>query len=194
MYKIDTGIKVFDKYPIKFPKDDSLVAIIGENNSGKTIMLRALKKYYEEHNENVLFFPSDRIFTVDPDYILARRTASQLVEEIDLSENINRKYDLTLHPWDIERRKDTYIDNGLLQLYNFYYNIDQLTRPSVILIDNMERNLHTKIRQTLAKHLYTLPQVKKIIFTTYTYETYKNYSGIEPVVYDLKKGEWLREE
>jgi AAA15 family ATPase/GTPase len=165
---VDINKKLFDKYPIKFPVDEKLSVIYGYNGTGKTYTLEALKEYFEEQGENVIYFPTDRYFNLSEDEVDAIMVMATLTDD----KNIFSRFGINLQPWDYADRKDTYIDSGYLQVVNFVGTIMLAKKPSIVLIDTVERSLHVSLKRIFLKALMRLDNTKKLIVTAYSPEVF----------------------
>jgi ABC-type branched-subunit amino acid transport system ATPase component len=58
------SVNVFDEHPAYFPTNQDIVYLIGNNGTGKSELLRTLKKHFEINKEEVLYFSDDRLFNL----------------------------------------------------------------------------------------------------------------------------------
>ncbi|MDF2533912.1 MAG: hypothetical protein K0R18_69 [Bacillales bacterium] len=168
---IDIDKKLFNKYPVKFPLKDRVSIIHGLNGTGKTKTLEVLVEYFKEQGEHVIYFPSDRVFSFDIDEVEALEVMWAMTDE----QNILKKYGFHIYPWDINDMKGQYIDSGMLQLINLFGTLAFLDKPSVIIIDTLERSLHAVIRRSILKDLMAVPKIHKLIVTSYSPEVYRDF-------------------
>lgn len=162
---------LFNKYPVIFPKsileNNETIAIHGENGSGKTKTLELLAEYYKNKGENVIYFPVERIFNLTSEQVESMLVMSSILDEND----IFKKLDIQLNPWDYENQQGNYISSGYLQLVNFIGTIMFAKKESIVLIDTIEINLHYSIKQIILDVLSKLDNTKKLIATIYQPET-----------------------
>jgi predicted ATP-dependent endonuclease of OLD family len=168
---IDLNKKLFNKYPVKFPIEEDLIILIGENGTGKTKTLEAVNEYFKEHGENTLYFPYNRKLTVTKEDIIKTKSMSKL-----LNINIFDTFDIKLNRLQYIK-KGTFINSGFVQIINFITNIMFLKEESIILIDLPEKSLHTTIRRKFINEIQKLPNIKKLIIVTHSPEIIVENSG-----------------
>lgn len=170
MYEFkDIGV-LFGKYPVRFPVEQKVSIIHGYNGTGKTKVLELLNDYYKKQGESVLYFPVDRIFNLSEEEVESIIVMSAMLNEKDIFSML----DIQLQPWDYEGKKGKYIDSGYLQIVNFVGTIMLAKKPSIVIIDNVERGLHPLIRKIFLRAILALKNTKKLIVSTYSPEIITN--------------------
>jgi len=161
--------KLWDLYDIQFPVEKEKVFIHGMNGSGKTHTLLHLKSYFEESGENVLYFPDERVFLLDPEECnKIIRKHGGLRAMFGMKEGFIGEHEIDPKQLHLEREYGTYIRRGKVQLINFFCSIMMLEKESVVIIDEPERNLHLMSQNSLISDLLKLRNVKKIIVATHS--------------------------
>ncbi|AEO93461.1 gp202 [Bacillus phage G] len=155
---------IFDKYLAGFPVDKTVSLIHGENGTGKTKVLEKLIEYYTKRGENVIYFPDDRFFQLTADEVESVLVMSAIGEET----NIFKKLDMKINTWDYENKEGTFINSGNLQIVNFVGSIMLAPKPSIVIIDNIEKSLHISKQDLIVGLLKSLKNTKKLIAVTYS--------------------------
>ena len=164
--------EIFNK-SFNFPIENRLSIIIGMNGTGKTLALRKLKEYFEQNNENVVYFPEPekRILYGDPQEIktiLHNNFDLELLNpENTIKNNFNMAY-LNYAIDNIENYLNDYIDSGYIQIINFLYHILRAEKESIILIDTPETNFDIIVQHNLLDYILSLCTVKKLIVCTHS--------------------------
>lgn len=156
--------KLFERYDVEFPVENTLSVIHGTNGTGKTKTLELLKEYFEEKGENVIYFEADRNFTVKEEDVKALMMTNILLEENDPFTKCGIKLE-KLHFFD---QYGEHITSGFMQLINLFCNIYFAEKDSIIIIDNIERSLHISIQRIIIDVLLDIKKVKKLIVVTYS--------------------------
>lgn len=169
MSYVDVGL-AFDKYPIKFPVEQPISIIYGENGTGKTKTLEALVEYYESQGENVLYFPHERIFNLSEEEVEAMIVMAAITDEVD----IFTKLDIKLNKWDYANKKGEFVGSGYLQVVNYIGTIYHAKTPSIVIIDGIERSLHINLMRYIIGVIDKLPNTKKLIATTHSPDVFNN--------------------
>ena len=162
--------KIFDK-DLNFPVENKLSIIIGAHGTGKTLTLKRLKEYFEQHDENVIYFPEpeNRILTGDINEIKMILENNFSLELLD--PNIENYFQMDTVNWILNRLElyiNDYIDSGYVQLINFLYNILKVDKESIVIIDTPEAGLDIIVQRNLLQYLLNLCNTKKLIVCTHS--------------------------
>lgn len=179
----NTGFKLFDIFPIKFPVDEQLVMVIGSNGTGKSYMLEAMRDYFIKKGENVVYFPPHRI--LDITYQDAQKALAALDSLAIMSTLSEAHYDLNLFgkwglkldmmEFDMKMYYGNYIGSGFVQLVNFLTKIINAGPDTIVLIDTPETSIHYGIRRNFIDDLLHLGNIKKLIAVTHQPEILSNH-------------------
>jgi archaellum biogenesis ATPase FlaH len=174
--------KIFDK-DFNFPIEEKLKIVFGENGSGKTLALRKLASYFIEHGENVLYFPSERIFTADPETI-RNAVYGLLVNKKLCGEDPYKKYGFVKSSIEydldhLEQYHNQYITSGIIQWVNFFGNIvSNADKEVIVIIDSPERSLHIRVQRNFVDDILELSNVKKLIICTHDPSMLGNHGDV----------------
>ena len=158
--------KLFNLYPINFPLKNELSIIIGSNGSGKTKLLEILNRHYQSKNTNVIYFSDQRRFEVKEDDFMNHYLMWKLTEQDN---------------------KNEFIYSGITQLVNFFGKILMAKKNTIVLIDEVERNLHIAIQHDLLNSLLTMSNIKKLIVTTHSPAIIGNWFNDDDPVFEMGK-------
>lgn len=169
---------LFHKYPISWPLDEKLTIITGVNGSGKTKLLESMSEYFIQQQENVLYFPVDRILNID---FFSFKTAWDKLESInimnklcddDYDYDLTKKWSINIYALEIYLKMNQYnnIDSGLYQAINFIVNIMNYGDNVIAIIDMLEKNLDMYKKKSIIEDLLHLPNIKKLIVATHSPE------------------------
>lgn len=149
------------------------IIIKGFNFSGKTKLLEAIRDEYMSRNKNVLYFGTDRRLSVSKEEIDSICVYQKLILGFNILEGIEQAFDMS-DPFILEEMKvGDLIHCGYMQLVNLFFNLERNYRDSkkeiILIIDNVELNLHPLVERELIKVLNTYKMIKKVIVSTYTW-------------------------
>jgi predicted ATP-binding protein involved in virulence len=161
--------KLFNRYDVNFPVDESLTIVIGSNGSGKTKTLELVTEYFTKKGENVLYFPSDRYLSIDQDQIDSVLTMHKLIDN-----NVFERFGI--NHVNLNHYEKGYITSGHVQIMNMLCPIMlNPDREYVVIIDEPERNLHLTNKRKIVDVIYDLKNVKKLILSTHSPEVVGSY-------------------
>lgn len=147
--------------------------IKGFNFSGKTRLLEALRDDYISQQENVLYFETNRRLSISKEEIDSICVYQKLTLGFNILEGIEQSFDIS-DPFILEEMKvGDLIHCGYMQLVNLFFNLEKRHQESkkgiILIIDNVELNLHPLVERELIKVLNTYKMIKKVIVSTYTW-------------------------
>jgi predicted ATP-dependent endonuclease of OLD family len=160
--------KIFDAYEVSFPLENKLSIVIGENGTGKTQILKALKRHFEEENKKVIYLGDNRHFS------FSEKDAYWLMfeeETIMKQESVFKKYDIQSDKLDIKDMEGEFIYSGKVQLANLFCLLQQSRKEKVIVvIDEPERNISLGHQSAMLEDILKYPNVEKLIVSTHSPE------------------------
>jgi predicted ATPase len=129
--------------------------LIGDNNSGKSLLLKKIAKQYKEKvfyydSSRGLSYPDEDLYYIKKDYL-------------DVYENIINTIKLVLPNWDGENFNLSY---GSLNFINLVVILLQPNRPKIICLDNPELGLHFYAINILGALLQSVSGKTQIITAT----------------------------
>lgn len=178
---VDINKKLFGRYPVKFPINEPLIAIHGTNGTGKTKTLEALKEYFEEQGENVVYFDADRYLDLTKDQIISYSVAYNLMQD----KNVFEKHRLNIDDPYLEMYIGQRIRSGMIQMINFICTIVAAPENCVVLIDTPESNLDMYKKREFVDIIKGIDNVKKLILVTHHPEIIGEMSWKNQIV-DIK--------
>jgi predicted ATPase len=161
---------------------EGIVVIIGENGSGKTKLLEAMRDYYIGKNENVVYFPYER--TLDITYTQYKEAVEKLdtlevmnkLSENGLNLNLVKKWNLeNIQEFDFIIAQDRYIQSGTMQAANFLTKITLAKEKSIVMIDFPEISLDCMKKRSFIDDIWNIPNIGQLIIVTHCPEIVSNH-------------------
>lgn len=160
----------------------------GRNGCGKTRILNKLKDHLSK--DNVIFFSHNRVMHFSRDDIDSIDTMCKLNNKHSFKDRIQKVYDIN----DDFALDDTFrgckITCGYIQLINFFYTIyTELSRDksNIVIIDNIELNLHPLVLKHLIYDIVGMFKVDKLIISTHSNYLISSYETLTRIMfYDCK--------
>jgi predicted ATP-dependent endonuclease of OLD family len=153
--------KIFDAYEVSFPLENKLSIVIGENGTGKTQILKALKRHFEEENKKVIYLGDNHL----------SKEMRNIDDNVMKQESVFKKYDIQSDKLDIKDMEGEFIYSGKVQLANLFCLLQQSRKEKVIVvIDEPERNISLGHQSAMLEDILKYPNVEKLIVSTHSPE------------------------
>ena len=158
--------KIFNEYNVKFPLENKLSIIIGENGTGKTKSLECLYDYLIENEDcKTIFLEEYRFKLFNKDDIASLKMLIKL-QEIEIDDscfNIDHNY----------YQLGEFLTSGKEQFLNMLYAASKCINGN-LLIDLPESNLSLHLQGQLINTLLSF-DLKRLVIVTHSPEILGNY-------------------
>lgn len=162
------GRRLWEQYDVSFPTEERLIALLGNNGSGKTQLLNHLASYYEERGERVIYLSDDRYFELP--FSMCERIYRQRVglrQLVGVMGSYVETFELDLVILE-QQPTPRPITQGKEQLWNFFLSVYAEPSDCILIIDEPEQNLSLTYQDALVRELLALTPVKQLIVATHS--------------------------
>lgn len=154
--------------------------LIGDNNSGKSLLLKKIAKQYKE---KVFYYDSSRELSYsDKDLYYIKK------DYLDVYENIIDTIKLVLPNWDGENFKLSYGSLNFISLVVILLQPNRLNRPKIICLDNPELGLHHYAIEILGALLQSVSGSIQIITATQSKTLLDEFNLEDIIMVENKNG------